>query len=213
MTTLVDQINNNTIYNQFIIDFHNNRPSIRDLPPNLSSIRILTLATEIKEKTSTLEDDIDEKLDDWKRGKTASRRPINFNTVTDRSTLLKKSQITKTIAKCFIIGMIALCALGTALTIIGFAAALPSLALIGDICVLSGLTLPTSCLLITQIGYLIFAESLREKRVNTSENFQAFVRKYVIEKNHFIPDEEDLMDSKLHDIYCNWKKKAKAIFK
>ena len=51
----------------------------------------------------------------------------------------------------------------------------------------------------------------RKKRVNVSKNFQEFVKRYSIERLSFVPSQEDLTNSTLHDIYASWKKTAKAI--
>ena len=208
MTTLVDQINNNAIYNQQIIDYywqHNPQPSAQ-------SIKILALASDMLDKSIVLENNVVQKLYAWKLDKTPSLEPINFNTVEDRGYLLTKSRLAKLCTKIYFIAMIVVCSLGVALSMIGVATTLPILTAVGFSAVISGITLPAQGLIMNKFFNLILAKEHREARVNRSENFKAFVHKYLINKIRFTPKSEDLMDSKLHDIYCDWKKKAKAIF-
>lgn len=157
------------------------------------------------QKIEVLEIKIVNKLRHWCEEKNSSPVAVNFNTAQDRAVLIREAKSIKLSIKLSIIAAIFFTALLSFLV---------PFSLIGgpiSFCV----TLMGS--LICPIGFYIFAAHLQkskillEKRVNVSQNFQAFVQRYLIEKIQFVPSRLDLIDSKLHHIYREWKKDAKSL--
>ncbi len=65
------------------------------------------------------------------------------------------------------------------------------------------------CLACAGIIHLASRKVFREKRTLKSPSFNEFVKKYAITTS-FQPTQADLTDAKLHKIYTDWKKAAKA---
>lgn len=163
-------------------------------------------------KIQSLESQTIQNVSQWQQGKVSFAVKVKFEIRTDRENLLKKvrmiklAQVIKSIFVCLSILLACSCTL--------FSSNPPlrlELSDIGSPAFLAGFGIGIVINTPAEMFTALFSKTLREKRVCTSVNFQEFVNKYVIEKNQFIPDYVHLIDGKLHDIYLEWKKQAKAI--
>lgn len=162
------------------------------------------------QKIHQLEEQVTENLHGWIQHKTPSRNALNFQTVRNKHQLIKKAKIFKLATRIMSIASIILGSLALTFSILSFFFPLTMISTV------SLIINPT--FLISYISTVVVQEiagnpiKLR-KRTNTSDNFQSFVHRYLVEKLHFTPKPTDLMDPKLHTIYTHWKAKGENIFK
>lgn len=152
-------------------------------------------------------------LDEWKKDrKPSSDVEVNFKVSNNEAQLIKSVKLRKLISSIILIaapiflvvGLVGGAALGVA-AFTGFVPVAAALQFVG-----CGAALANLMFIVRKLFNEIFLEGkVREKRVCTSTNFQGFVKKYLPD---FIPTAKELTDSKLHDIYKNWKEQAYAIF-
>jgi hypothetical protein len=157
------------------------------------------------EKIVALETKIGDQLKKWSLCHTASTEELNFNTVEDKSDLIHKVKMQKICNRIMkiAVAVFIILALLTPLVTVFFQAVL----------ITSGILLGLAAL--TALGnllrYALSAAQGCEKRVNVNQNFQEFIQTHLKAKLHFVPSQNDLLDAKLHTIYLDWKKEAKAI--
>lgn len=166
-------------------------------------------------KIQSLESQTIQNLSQWQQGKVSFKGEVKFEIRTDKENLLKKVRMIKLAHFiCTVVQSIFVCLAILACSCTLFSSNSPlrlELSDVGSPAFLAGFGIGIVINIHAEMVTALFSKTLREKRVCTSVNFQGFVNKYVIEKNQFIPDYEHLIDGKLHDIYMEWKKQAKAI--